>query len=414
MAGMPIPSDEAERLHDLEELEALELPVEPDFEAIALLAAHLCDVPIALVNLIDATHQHFRGRAGVTWTSADRESGYCKYTVCGSDLLEIHDILADERYRDEAVAAGEPYVRYYAGVPLLSSRGHALGTVCVLDHRPRRLTSDQRATLFALARSVTTLLELHHHARRTGRAIPRLRELERLKEQFLTSINHELRTPMTSIRSALQLLQEGGLDEETERRFLAVMERNNERLMVLLDELLLLASLNAGTAAFAPERIDLSEVVRRVVGEVAERAEQKEHAVRLNASPGVEVRGDAGYLGIALRHVLDNAIKFTPSGGVIDVRVAAEPEPVVEIRDTGTGIEARDLPHVLEDFYRASEMEEQAVAGTGVGLAIAEKIVKLHGGAVRLESEPGEGTCVRLSFPNPDRDPGPARRGTVR
>ncbi|GGS92540.1 sensor histidine kinase [Planobispora rosea] len=408
MARVPIPSDEAERLHDLEELEALELPVEPDFDAIAMLASHLCDVPIALVNLIDDTRQHFRGRVGVTWTCADREQGYCKYTVCGNDLLEIRDILADERYREEAVAAGEPYVRYYAGVPLLSSRGHALGTVCVLDHRPRRLTPEQRTTLTALARNAATLLELHHHARRTGRAVPRLRELERLKEQFLSSINHELRTPMTSIRSALQLLQEGGLDEETERRFLAVMERNNERLTTLLDELLLLASLNAGTVPFTPERTGLAEIVRRAVGDVAERAELKEHAVHVNASSEAEILGDAGYLRIALRHVLDNAVKFTPPGGAVSVKVTADPEPAVEVRDTGMGIGARDLPHVLEDFYRAPEMEEQAVAGTGLGLAIADKIVRLHGGTVRLESEPGEGTCVRISFRDPDRDPGPA------
>ncbi|MBG0815246.1 GAF domain-containing sensor histidine kinase [Planomonospora sp. ID82291] len=420
MAETPIPPDEAERLRDLDELGALEAPLEPDFDAVATLAAHICRAPVAMVNLLDGERQHFRGRAGTTWTGADRSSGYCQYAVCGRELLEIPDTLADPRYRENAVAQGEPYLRYYAGVPLVSGRGHALGTVCVVDHRPRLLTSEQRETLQILAESVVTMLELHRRAREAGRTeVPRPPGLERLKDRFLSSINHELRTPVTSIRSALQLLREGGLDEETERRFLLVMERNNERLLGLLDELLLVTSLNAGTAVFAPQRTDLAETVRRAVDDVADGARQRRHALRVHARSGVAVRADAERLRLALRHVLDNAVKFTPPGGAIDVVVTADPRPAVEVRDTGIGIRPEDLGHVLEDFYRAPEMEERAIGGTGLGLAIVDKIIRLHGGEVRVESEPGGGTRVRLTLPvftgpdtgrsaSPPSSPGPS------
>ncbi|GAT67683.1 histidine kinase [Planomonospora sphaerica] len=417
MAETPTPPDEAERLRDLDELGALEAPLEPDFDAVATLAAHICRTPVALVNLLDGERQHFRGRAGTTWTCADRSSGYCQYTIFGRELLEIPDTLADPRYRENAVAQGEPYVRYYAGMPLVSGRGHALGTVCVVDHRPRRLTAEQRETLGILAGSVVTMLELHRRARGAGRTgIARPPGLERLKDRFLASINHELRTPMTSIRSALQLLREGGLDEDTERRFLLVMERNNERLLGLLDELLLVTSLNAGTAAFSPRRVDLAETVRRAVDDVADGARHRRHSLRVHARSGVAVRADAERLRLALRHVLDNAVKFTPPGGAIDVAVTADPRPAVEVRDTGIGIRPEDLDHVLEDFYRAPETEERAIGGTGLGLAIADKILRLHGGEVRVGSEPGRGTRVRLVLPvftgpGPDRASSPDSSG---
>ncbi|MBG0832180.1 GAF domain-containing sensor histidine kinase [Planomonospora sp. ID67723] len=405
MVETPVPPDEAERVRELEELGVLEAPLEPDLDAIAMLAAHVCGAPMALVNLLDADRQHFKGRSGVTWTGAERESGYCHRTVCGRDLLEIPDTLADPVFSRNVVAEGEPYVRYYAGVPLISKRGHALGTVCVLDHRPRRLTPEQQQLLRTLAASVTTMLELYRHAAGSGEPVPRPPDLERLRDQFLTSINHELRTPMTSIRNALQLLQEGGLDEATERRFMAVMERNNDRLLRLLDELLLTASLNAGTAAFAPERTDLTGVVRLAVDDVADALRSREHALTVQTPTEAVVRADPGMLRIALRNVLDNAVKFTTPGGTIAVTVTAGPEPTVEVRDTGMGIGADDLGHVLEDFYRGAETEERAIDGTGLGLSVTDKIVRLHGGAVRLESEPGEGTCVRLTLPVPPEAP---------
>nr|WP_260408359.1 GAF domain-containing sensor histidine kinase [Planomonospora venezuelensis] len=366
-----------------------------------MLAAHVCEAPMALVNLLDADRQHFKGRSGVTWTGADRDSGYCHRTICGRTLLEIPDTLADPVFSRNVVAEGEPYVRYYAGVPLVSRRGHALGTVCVLDHRPRRLVPEQRQLLQALAASATTMLELYRHAAGSGGRVPRPPELERLRDQFLTSINHELRTPMTSIRNALQFLKEGGLDEDTERRFMAVMERNNDRLMRLLDELLLTASLNAGTAAFAPERTDLAGVARLAAEDVADGVRHRRHTLTVRAPQEAVVRADPGMLRIALRHVLDNAVKFTPPGGTIAVTVTAGHRPAVEVRDTGIGIGADDLGHVLEDFYRGAEAEERAIDGTGLGLSVTEKIVRLHGGTVRLESEPGAGTCVRITVPAP-------------
>ncbi|WP_449062342.1 GAF domain-containing sensor histidine kinase [Planomonospora algeriensis] len=399
MPERPIPADEAERLREMDDLQVLDPAVEPELQAIATLAARICGVPIALVNLVGGNRQYFKGRTGIALHGVGRDSGFCPYTVCGRELLEVPDALTDPRFREDPLVAGEPHVRFYAGAPMISSRGHALGTVCLFDHRPHRLTSEQRQVLHVLAANATMLLELRGHAHESARVTRSLHEVQELKAQFLRTINHELRTPMTSIRSYLHLLEDEGLDGLTRDRFMQVVERNTTHLMGLLDELLLLASLNAGTAAFTPARADLADIARHAVDAVTEEAGRREHSLRLDVRTGAEVRVDAGRLEQALRRVLDNAIKFTPPGGAIDVTVDSDPEPTLEIRDTGIAIGVRDLEHVFEDFFRASNAEEQVIAGLGIGLAITAKIVRWHGGGVRLENEERGGIHVTLTLP---------------
>ncbi|WP_230880065.1 GAF domain-containing sensor histidine kinase [Planomonospora sp. ID67723] len=397
---MPIPADEAERLLEMEELGVLDPALEPKLHSIAVLAARICRVPVALVNLVGGERQYFQGRVGTDLSGVDRDSGFCPYVVEAGAPMEIHDALADPRVREDALVTGEPHVRYYAGAPLLSSRGHALGTVCLFDHRPRQLTSEQREVLLSLAANATMLLELHgRDLEESGQVAQGLQELRELKEQFLRTVNHELRTPMTSIRSYLQLLEEGGLDEATELRFLEVVERNRAHLLDLLDDLLLLASLNAGSLGFSPDRADLAGVTRQAITDVIDEARSKGHTLNLHAPAGAEVWVDAERLREALRHLLDNAVKFTRPGGTIDVTVTAEPTPTLEIRDTGIAVGAEALKYVFEDFYRAPNAEEQAIAGLGVGLSITDKIVRWHGGEVKVENQASGGIRIVLTLP---------------
>ncbi|MFC4056756.1 ATP-binding protein [Planomonospora corallina] len=407
MTEAPVPADKTARVRELGELNALESLLAPDFQAIAVSAAHVCGTPIALVNLVAGDRQYVKGRTGTDLTGVNPPVSFCDHTVAGCRTLEIPDAHADPRFRDDPIVTGPPRVRSYTGVPMITQQGNALGTVCVMDHRPRRLDTAQHQALHTLATHAVTLIELHGRAHQAEEVVRRLHALERLKNQFLRNVNHELRTPLTTIRSYLELVLEGGLDETTERRFLQVIERNGDRMLHLVDMMLLMASLNAQTAAFSPARIDLSDLARRVVELSAPAAHLKGLSLNLHAPGPVEAQADADQLGTALLQVLDNSIKFTSRGGAIDVVVTADPAPEVEIHDTGIGVEHDDLRRVFEDFYRTPQAEEQAVQGTGIGLSIAEKIMEMHGGSARMESELHEGACVHLTLPGP----GGARRG---
>ncbi|GGL58844.1 sensor histidine kinase [Planomonospora parontospora] len=399
MTSVPRPPDEDERVAELAELQSLRTVPEPDFSAIAELAATVCQTPIALVTLVGADGQEYKGRVGVTATHGAREATACAYVICGRQVLEIPDALADSRFRENPWVTGPPYVRFYAGAPIVSSHDHALGAVAVMDHVPRRLSPPRRQALITLGASTAGLLEAHHYTQRADEIIHRLRDVEELKNQFLRTVNHELRTPLTSIGSYLQLIQDGDLDEVTEQRFLRVIERNSHRILRLIDELLLIASLNARTASHRPARTDLVALARRTVDRFIPDARTGQLDIRLHAPEHVMVWADAGRLEHALDQVVDNAVKFTPPGGNVDVAVIAGPVPAVEVRDSGIGIDPADIDHVLKDFYRAPGAEERAIGGTGVGLAITDKIVTMHGGEVRISSRPGHGTCVRITLP---------------
>ncbi|MBG0833210.1 GAF domain-containing sensor histidine kinase [Planomonospora sp. ID67723] len=394
----PTPADEIERLRELAELEAVEAPLESILTAVAELAARICHTPIALVNLISERLQHLRGRIGVGMEVMDRNIAFCPYTICDRRLMEIPDALADPRFCTDPLVAGDPDVRFYAGAPVVSSHGHALGTVCVMDRRSRRLNPEQRGALKALATCVAALVERHHHDHQSDRARRHREDVEDLKQLFLRSVNHELRTPLTSIRSYLHLIQDGGLDAATTEQFLTVIERNSDRLLEKLDELLLMASLSAQTVAFAPEVVDLVALVGTAVAEADAKARHKRHTLTLEAPEPVMAWADAGRLWHALVHLLDNAIKFTPDGGRIEVLVTDGPVPSVEIHDTGIGVSDGEVERVFDDFYRTSEAESQAISGIGVGLSIVKKIIALHGGQVHMTSTPHQGTCVHVTL----------------
>ncbi len=160
MTPAPLPPLEEERLSQLRDYQILDTPPEQAFDDVVELAALVCGTPVALVTLVDETRQWFKARRGLTMTSTPRDLSFCAHTILGNALLEIQDTLADERFADHPFVLGEPHVRFYAGAPLISPRGHRLGSVCVIDYRPRVLEPAQRHALQALARLVVLHLEL--------------------------------------------------------------------------------------------------------------------------------------------------------------------------------------------------------------------------------------------------------------
>ena len=155
----PIPINEVERLKGLRDCHILDTPPEQVYDDIANLAAHICNAPIAMISLVDRSRQWFKAKVGLTQKETARDVAFCAHAILQSGPLIVSDALRDERFADSQLVRQEPYIRFYAGFQLMSPRGLALGTLCAIDRKPRRLTAEQKRAMHALTRQVEALLE---------------------------------------------------------------------------------------------------------------------------------------------------------------------------------------------------------------------------------------------------------------
>jgi len=233
--------------------------------------------------------------------------------------------------------------------------------------------------------------------------ITRQRELEEVRKDFVANVSHELRTPLSVIKGCVETLVDGHRDMplEDRERFLLTVQRHTERLHSILQDLLVLSRLESRDPGLNRELASLDELVGRAVAEFRERPAAQAHRIELTAEAALpEVAIDVLKITQVLDNLLDNAVKYTPAGSRIDVRIrplAAEIE--VCVRDNGPGIPAAALPRVFERFYRVDKGRSREEGGTGLGLSIVKHIVQLHGGRVWVESELGQGAAFFFVLP---------------
>ncbi len=246
----------------------------------------------------------------------------------------------------------------------------------------------------------------------TSRDVTAERDADRLKQEFFGLISHELRTPLTSIIGYAELLREVEADKLSDqgRRFIEVIERNSRRELSLVGDLLLLTRITAGTFEIELGRADLAKLAAATVEAARPAAEAAGIDLSLESPEHLEFRGDRHRLAQVAENLVSNAIKFTPKGGRVSVRVRSEGDRVdLEVADTGIGIRDADRGRLFDRMFRASEAETRQIQGTGLGLTIAKAIVDAHRGTISVTSRPGEGATFTVELPA--NGPGPESPG---
>jgi signal transduction histidine kinase len=235
--------------------------------------------------------------------------------------------------------------------------------------------------------------EIGRLARSFDQMAAALQELDQLKSEFVAHVSHELRTPLTAMQLSVANLQDGvaGSLDAKQQGVLTRVRSDIERLIRLVNEVLDIARIEAGKLDLAKTRIDLGDVAREVVAIIEPVAKERGVALELAAN-SCALDGDRAKLHQVITNLVDNAIKFTATGGRVRVELAAG---VLVVRDTGPGISPEQLPHVFDRFARAGALN----SGAGLGLSISKKIVELHGGSIAVESTVGKGTAFTVSLP---------------
>ena len=321
--------------------------------------------------------------------------------VDGRDII----LLMNERARsmfglDATRGEGKPFLEVIRNTELHEAfregRGVDGGNV---SHRELRLASpvERRLQVNAVplrlgANEVGVVMVLHD--------VTELRRLEQVRTEFVANVSHELRTPLTAIQGYLETLLAGALEEqEHARRFLEIVFRHTERLGRLLNDLMDLSNIELGRVALklAPTRLD--EAVDAVLAIIGPKAKSGKVGLRSQLPRDLPpVLADRDRLVQILINLVDNAVKYTPEDGRVTVRVQEPADGWIEVDvvDTGIGIPPSDLPRITERFYRVDKARSRELGGTGLGLAIVKHLVFAHGGQLKIESEPGRGTTVRV------------------
>ncbi|WP_447977775.1 two-component system histidine kinase PnpS [Candidatus Nitrospira bockiana] len=239
--------------------------------------------------------------------------------------------------------------------------------------------------------------------------ISTIRRLEKVRKDFVANVSHELRTPLTSIKGYVEALLDGAKDDPEEcLRFLDIILKQSDRLNLILEDLLQLSQIESGQVLFKQDVVPLASVVERTVSLIHPLADKKGHRLVIDLPEGLpSVCGDAERLVQVLTNLLDNAVKYTPEGGLIEVRArrlpAAAPGPSdgveLVVADNGIGIPEADRPRVFERFYRVDKARSRELGGTGLGLAIVKHIVENHGGQVWVEGNEPAGSRFVIRLP---------------
>jgi two-component system phosphate regulon sensor histidine kinase PhoR len=236
--------------------------------------------------------------------------------------------------------------------------------------------------------------------------ITRLERLERVRQEFLLNVSHELRTPLTAIRTFVETLESGVVDEPANnRRFLSIIDRNAARMQSLIDDILELSAIEAGRVSVEPQLIALRALVQDVLTSLAGRAAERGVALHNDVGKEVTVRADARRLEQMLTNLADNAVKFNREGGEVRITHARDARhDRINVSDTGEGIAPEHLARIFERFYRVDRARSRALGGTGLGLAIVKHLARAHGGEATVRSTVGAGTVFTVELPREEND----------
>ncbi len=406
VTAAPLPPNEADRLVALHRYGILDTPADPRFDRIVALAARLLDMPIALVTLVDAERQWFKARQGVDLAETPRDISFCTHAVSDGSMLEVPDAIQDARFIDNPLVTGDPGIRFYAGAPLLDENGHALGTLCVIDRKPRRLSEEQRALLSDLAGMAQDAMQLHRALLEAEQARAEAEYANRAKTNFLAFMSHELRTPLNAVIGFGELMAAepfGPLGSPRYQHYAGMIVEGGRHLLEVINAILDLTRIESGKFTLQREAMAVGEEVAVVTGLVRVQADAASVALALDAAAVGAlpmISADRSALRQALLNLVGNAVKFTPAGGQVSITGEASGGKLrLIIADTGAGIAPEDLRRLGEPFFQSGPVMARRAEGSGLGLAITRQLITLHGGALDIASELGKGTTVTVSLP---------------
>ncbi|QJR79990.1 GAF domain-containing sensor histidine kinase [Alteromonas pelagimontana] len=392
----PKPFDEEQRLSDLLSYDVLDTEAEALFDELTQLASQICGTPIALVSLIDSDRQWFKSKVGINETETSRNVAFCAHAILQDEVFEVADASKDPRFKDNPLVEKSPNIRFYAGAPLITPNGHAIGTLCALSSKPKTLTCTQKQALKTLSRAVISQLELRKKNQE-------LRRINHFRSEFLSYISHEIRTPMNAINTFSRLLKKEAKATNLPEFFsesLTHIVKSGDRLLEIVNSVLDIQQLETGKLTLLPRVITSKDFFVHLFTLMNVRAEDENVTFQWHIDDSLPpvMKLDDTKFGQIVLNILSNAIKYTPATkNVICQIFYAQEQLVLVVKDEGIGISEEEQQRLFSPYHRTDDAKK--FEGTGLGLAITKGLVDLMEGQITVKSHAGSGSTFKISIP---------------
>jgi signal transduction histidine kinase len=381
---------ETERLAALDKYMIFNSEDEPGFKQICQLAATIFNVPIAHISFLGEHQEFVKEQVGIdpNMKLVDRKISLCALAIQEPGIKVIEDTLAEPLLQDNPFVYGDFGLRFYAAAPIVSPEQQIIGTMCLVDLKPRSLTEHEKAILGDLARVVMEQTEL------------RLANLRLLKEKddFIGIASHELRTPITSLQGALQVLDK--LKDKPESamipNLISQANKSLKKLNVLVNDLLHVNRITAGRLELNKVTFTLSDMINDSFTDIRSLGE---YQIILSGDLHLQVYADEARIEQVVKNMVNNAIRYAPESTVIEIHLTQADKNVrIAVTDKGKGIDPEKVPHLFDQYFRADHTGLQ-FSSLGLGLYISAGIVKKHGGEIGVNTALGQGSEFWFTLP---------------
>ncbi len=382
---------ERERLKSLESYSILDTLPEADFDNLTAIAAEICGTPVSLISLIDNKRQWFKSHHGVDATETPKEYAFCAHAINDPDnVFIVQDARNDERFYDNPLVIGEPYVIFYAGVPFMGEEGLPLGTLCVIDHKPKLLNQSQIRSLSALSNQVSNLLKLRKSKLLLEQALLNLEEKNQELERFAFIAAHDLKSPLISIAGMAQLFKDiyGSKVDEEGQEILNLITDSADKLRRLIDGLL---NYSRSESWLKEEKSSIDTELLK--NEITSLFTYNSNLNLVFKSSVNKVCANKTAVDQILINLITNAVKYNDKEcPEIEIGISeTNTHYKFYVKDNGPGIELKHQKKIFNIFEIVAPNDKFGQRGNGIGLATVKKIVEKSGGSIEVESELDKG-----------------------
>ncbi|MBK3392759.1 response regulator [Psychrobacter sp. M9-54-1] len=439
----PVAAEDAERISKLRKYQVLNNNEEPAFARLTELAKLFFNMPVVAITFMDEETQYLKsllGLDGICTTS--RKVAICNYTVLSDEVLVLPDLTEDSRFSQNPLVTEAPYLRFYAGAPIImheDGKTYRLGSLCLMDRQPHHDFTDKDAEILAqFAAMAADALQLQDQQRHAKHA-------NEMKSEFLANMSHEIRTPMNGIIGMVEMLAETKLSAE-QQEYVDNIKVSNEHLLAIINGILDLSKVESGKMTIDSIPMNISSLCNEVVSLFAVKARQRGLTLDYHYTEALSpyIKGDPVRIKQIMVNLVNNAIKFTREGGRVTIDVKhMENNPCedkygnhksicshelqveqashyntddrgsvkhqdmtlcIKVTDTGVGIKPESLEAIFDAYDQANKSTHRLYGGTGLGLSVCKSLVELMGGYIEVDSAVGIGTTFTVLLPLPPID----------